>query len=187
MRGWSRELWYDETGLEWIAPSPNLRSLAAAALYPGIGLLETTNVSVGRGHRHAVRDRRRAVARRRAPRARTRRPRNLPGVRFTPVHFTPGRRRSSPASAAAACGSTVTDRERAAPRRARHRDRRGPARPLSGTGTVEARRPPRQPEGVRALRGRGARRAHRRLLGRRLEAFRRRAAAYRLYGAVTPR
>src|SRR5262249_30023185 len=49
MRGWSRELWYDETGLEWVNPSPNMRSLAAAALYPGIGLLETTNVSVRRG------------------------------------------------------------------------------------------------------------------------------------------
>ena len=49
MRGWSRPLWYDETGLEWVNPSPNMRSLAAAALYPGIGLLETTNLSVGRG------------------------------------------------------------------------------------------------------------------------------------------
>ncbi|HVE66327.1 MAG TPA: serine hydrolase, partial [Thermoanaerobaculia bacterium] len=42
MRGWSRELWFDETGLEWVNPSPNMRSLTAATLYPGVGLLELT-------------------------------------------------------------------------------------------------------------------------------------------------
>ena len=47
--GWSRRDLFDETGLSWVNPSPNMRSLAAALLYPGIGLLETTNVSVGRG------------------------------------------------------------------------------------------------------------------------------------------
>ena len=40
---------FDETGLRWINPSPNMKSLSSALLYPGIGLLETTNVSVGRG------------------------------------------------------------------------------------------------------------------------------------------
>ncbi|HKF44639.1 MAG TPA: serine hydrolase [Thermoanaerobaculia bacterium] len=88
MRGWSRELWYDETGLEWVNPSPNMRSLSAAALYPGIGLLETTNVSVGRGtdtpfevlgapwlDGH--------------PLAQFLNARSIPGVRFSPVHFTP--------------------------------------------------------------------------------------------------
>src|SRR5205807_4213483 len=49
MEGWQRAMWLDETGLTWINPSPNMRSLTEAALYPGIGLLETTNVSVGRG------------------------------------------------------------------------------------------------------------------------------------------
>ena len=49
MDGWSRSMWFDETGQTWINPSPNMRSLTEAALYPGIGLLETTNVSVGRG------------------------------------------------------------------------------------------------------------------------------------------
>lgn len=49
MEGYSRGLWYDETGLPWVNPSPNLRSVTQAALYPGIGLLEFTNVSVGRG------------------------------------------------------------------------------------------------------------------------------------------
>jgi uncharacterized protein YbbC (DUF1343 family)/CubicO group peptidase (beta-lactamase class C family) len=49
MRGWRREGWYDATGLKWINPSPNLRDLQEATLYPAIGLVETTNVSVGRG------------------------------------------------------------------------------------------------------------------------------------------
>jgi len=49
MEGWQRGDWFDSTGLEWINPSPNLRSVTAAALYPGVGLIEGTNVSVGRG------------------------------------------------------------------------------------------------------------------------------------------
>jgi len=49
MDGWSRSMWFDETGQTWVNPSPNMRSLMEATLYPGIGLLETTNVSVGRG------------------------------------------------------------------------------------------------------------------------------------------
>ncbi|MCS7308991.1 MAG: DUF1343 domain-containing protein [Armatimonadetes bacterium] len=47
--GWRREQWYDQTGLRWVNPSPNMRSLTAATLYPGVGMLEFTNVSVGRG------------------------------------------------------------------------------------------------------------------------------------------
>jgi uncharacterized protein YbbC (DUF1343 family)/CubicO group peptidase (beta-lactamase class C family) len=47
--GWLRGDWYDSTGLTWINPSPNLRSVTAAALYPGVALVEGTNVSVGRG------------------------------------------------------------------------------------------------------------------------------------------
>ena len=49
MRGYSRTDWYDETGRAWINPSPNLRSLAGATLYPGVALAEGANVSVGRG------------------------------------------------------------------------------------------------------------------------------------------
>jgi uncharacterized protein YbbC (DUF1343 family)/CubicO group peptidase (beta-lactamase class C family) len=49
MEGWQRGDWLDSTGILWINPSPNMRSLTAAALYPGIGLLEATNISVGRG------------------------------------------------------------------------------------------------------------------------------------------
>jgi uncharacterized protein YbbC (DUF1343 family) len=47
--GWSRKDAWDATGLVWVNPSPNMRSLTQAWLYPGVGLLETTNVSVGRG------------------------------------------------------------------------------------------------------------------------------------------
>jgi uncharacterized protein YbbC (DUF1343 family) len=49
MQNWRRPLFFDETGLTWTNPSPNLRSPAAATLYPGIGMTETTNISVGRG------------------------------------------------------------------------------------------------------------------------------------------
>ena len=46
---WERRMWFDETGLPWVNPSPNIRSLTQALLYSGIGLLEATNLSVGRG------------------------------------------------------------------------------------------------------------------------------------------
>jgi uncharacterized protein YbbC (DUF1343 family) len=46
---WDRETYWEQTGLTWVNPSPNMRNLTQATLYPGIGLLETTNVSVGRG------------------------------------------------------------------------------------------------------------------------------------------
>ena len=49
MQNWTRSEYFDQTRLPWTNPSPNLRSLTAATLYPGVALLETTNVSVGRG------------------------------------------------------------------------------------------------------------------------------------------
>lgn len=49
MQGYRRELWYDQTGLPWVNPSPNLKSLTQALLYAGVGLVESANVSVGRG------------------------------------------------------------------------------------------------------------------------------------------
>jgi uncharacterized protein YbbC (DUF1343 family) len=49
LRNWSRALTFDETGLKWINPSPNLRNVTQATLYPGIGFLEFLNLSVGRG------------------------------------------------------------------------------------------------------------------------------------------
>jgi uncharacterized protein YbbC (DUF1343 family) len=49
MRGYERSYWYDETGLSWVNPSPNIRTVNQAALYPGVALVEGSNVSVGRG------------------------------------------------------------------------------------------------------------------------------------------
>jgi uncharacterized protein YbbC (DUF1343 family) len=88
MEGWQRSMWFDQTNLIWINPSPNMRSLSAATLYPGIGLLETTNVSVGRGTDTPFEvlgapwirgDKLAEYLNQRA----------LPGVRFVPLRFTP--------------------------------------------------------------------------------------------------
>jgi uncharacterized protein YbbC (DUF1343 family) len=49
MHGYQRTDWYDETGLLWVSPSPNLRTLTEAILYPGVAMVEGANVSVGRG------------------------------------------------------------------------------------------------------------------------------------------
>ena len=49
VENWRRDYWYDDTGLAWINPSPNMRNLNQATLYPGIGAIEYSNVSVGRG------------------------------------------------------------------------------------------------------------------------------------------
>jgi uncharacterized protein YbbC (DUF1343 family)/CubicO group peptidase (beta-lactamase class C family) len=88
VENWRRELYWDATCLVWTNPSPNMRSLTQAVLYPGVGLLETTNVSVGRGTDtpfelvgapwiDAVKLARRLKAE------------GLPGVTFVPIRFTP--------------------------------------------------------------------------------------------------
>jgi uncharacterized protein YbbC (DUF1343 family)/CubicO group peptidase (beta-lactamase class C family) len=88
MEGWQRGDWLDSTGVLWVNPSPNMRSLTAAALYPGIGILEATKVSVGRGTDtpfevlgapwiHAV------------ELAAYLNERTISGVRFVPIEFTP--------------------------------------------------------------------------------------------------
>jgi uncharacterized protein YbbC (DUF1343 family)/CubicO group peptidase (beta-lactamase class C family) len=87
VEGWWRDLWLDQTALPWTNPSPNMRSLAEATLYPGVGLVETA-VSVGRGTDTPfelvgapfVDDLKFAAELNRAA---------LPGVRFVPVRFTP--------------------------------------------------------------------------------------------------
>jgi uncharacterized protein YbbC (DUF1343 family) len=109
LEGWDRSRWYDETALPWVNPSPNIRSVTEALLYSGIGLLEATNLSVGRGTdwpfevvgapwiepnglASALNDLR------------------LPGVSFQPVTFTP----TMDVYARVACGGVrliVTDRE----------------------------------------------------------------------------
>ncbi|MBI5624432.1 MAG: DUF1343 domain-containing protein [Elusimicrobia bacterium] len=49
LKGWKRSMWFDQTGLPWTPPSPNMPDIDAAALYPGIGCFEASNISVGRG------------------------------------------------------------------------------------------------------------------------------------------
>jgi len=88
LEGWRRSMWYDETGLLWVNPSPNMRSLTEATLYPAIGLLEACDLSVGRGTDTPFErvgapwiDGRRLAQRLNSL--------NLPGVRFVPFQFTP--------------------------------------------------------------------------------------------------
>lgn len=111
--GWKRNDWWDTTGLTWVNPSPNMRSLTQATLYPGVGLLEFTNVSVGRGTDTPFEvvgapfiDGRALAYMLNA--------RNLPGVRFIPVRFTP----NASVHAGVICGGVnllVTDRLKFSP------------------------------------------------------------------------
>ena len=86
--GWQRGDWFDSTGLGWVNPSPNLRSVTEAALYPGVALIEGTNISVGRGTDTPFE----MVG---APWVKSREfaaylnARGIGGVRFVPVMFTP--------------------------------------------------------------------------------------------------
>jgi uncharacterized protein YbbC (DUF1343 family) len=88
MEGWSREMWMDQTGLEWINPSPNLRSLAAVTLYPGTCLVENTLISVGRGTDRPF-EMFGAPWLKGMEIAEYLNTRGIPGVRFMPRHFTP--------------------------------------------------------------------------------------------------
>jgi len=88
LENWRRDYWYDDTGLSWINPSPNMRNLNQATLYPGIGAIEYSNVSVGRGTDQPFEqfgapwiDGPRLSAALNA--------RKLPGIRFYPITFTP--------------------------------------------------------------------------------------------------
>jgi uncharacterized protein YbbC (DUF1343 family)/CubicO group peptidase (beta-lactamase class C family) len=88
MQGWIRGDWFDSTGELWVNPSPNMRSLTAATLYPGIGMIEASNISVGRGTDTPFE----MVG---APwvdavdLSRFLNARNIAGVRFIPGEFTP--------------------------------------------------------------------------------------------------
>ena len=88
LTGWSRDMWYDETGMPWVPPSPNIPNLETAIVYPGTVLIEATNVSEGRGTDHPFRwigapwidsndlsDAMNIIG--------------LPGVTFSPIEFIP--------------------------------------------------------------------------------------------------
>ncbi|MFN2446851.1 MAG: exo-beta-N-acetylmuramidase NamZ domain-containing protein [Vicinamibacterales bacterium] len=105
---WRRDFWFDQTGLAWVNPSPNMRNLHQATLYPGIGAIEWSNISVGRGTDQPFEqvgapwvDGPRLAA--------TLNARSLPGIRVYPVQFTP----SSSKYAGEACHGVflmITDR-----------------------------------------------------------------------------
>jgi len=88
MKGWQRKDWFDNTGLPWVNPSPNIRNLIQAILYPGIEAIEETNISVGRGTKTPFEqigapwiDGVRLAGELNA--------RTMPGVSFYPVTFVP--------------------------------------------------------------------------------------------------
>jgi uncharacterized protein YbbC (DUF1343 family) len=88
LEGWQRELWFDETSLPWVMPSPNMPTLATALVYPGMCLLEGTNISEGRGTTRPFEifgipgvDPYEVVKRLTKD--------DLPGVRFRPLYFQP--------------------------------------------------------------------------------------------------
>jgi uncharacterized protein YbbC (DUF1343 family)/CubicO group peptidase (beta-lactamase class C family) len=88
MQGWQRGDWFDSTSLTWINPSPNLRDLEEATLYPALGLVETTNISVGRGTDTPFETFGAPYIDGRAL-AQFLNRRSLPGVRFLSIDFTP--------------------------------------------------------------------------------------------------
>jgi uncharacterized protein YbbC (DUF1343 family) len=113
LRNWTRDAWFDDTGLTWVNPSPNMRNMVAAQLYTGVGAIEAANISVGRGtdtpfelvgapwvngpqlaaHLNA---------------------KGLPGLRFYPITFTP----AASKFAGETCQGVfiiVTERERVRP------------------------------------------------------------------------
>ena len=88
MEGWRRSMWYDSTGLPWIPPSPNMKTLATATVYPGTCFFEATNISEGRGTPKPFE----YIG---APNLNSEKAvsllsrLHLPGARFSPVIFTP--------------------------------------------------------------------------------------------------
>ncbi len=116
MEGWQRDAWFEATGLPWANPSPNMRNLLQATLYPGVGAIEYSNVSVGRGTDSPFEQ----IG---APwidgvaLAGVLNGRALPGIRFYPVSFTP----AASGYAGERCGGVfmmVTNREVLRPVRA---------------------------------------------------------------------
>jgi uncharacterized protein YbbC (DUF1343 family) len=114
MKHWRRDDWFDDTGLAWVNPSPNMRNMVAATIYPGIGAIERTNISVGRGTDTPFEqlgapwiD---AVALSSALNAS-----RLPGVRFYPVSFTPAPGAKLEGQLCHGVFVIVTDRDRLRP------------------------------------------------------------------------
>jgi uncharacterized protein YbbC (DUF1343 family) len=118
MEGWVRSAWYDETGLKWVRPSPNLPNLTSVLLYPALVAFEATNVSVGRGTGDAFQ-------RVGAPWMKSKeivdllQDRVIPGVKFEADHFTPDAPTDGKYAGRSIPGVkiVVTDRDRVNPAR----------------------------------------------------------------------
>jgi len=116
MKNWRRDDWFDATGIAWANPSPNMRNMVAATVYPGIGAIEGTNVSVGRGTDTPF-EQLGAPWIDAIPFAAALNAAGLAGVRFYPVSFTPAAGAKLGGQACHGVFIIVTDRERLKPMR----------------------------------------------------------------------
>jgi uncharacterized protein YbbC (DUF1343 family) len=114
MKNWRRDDWFDETGVAWTNPSPNMRTMSAATVYPGIGAIEGTNISVGRGTDTPF-EQLGAPWVDGGALAAALNARALPGVRFYPVTFTPAAGAKFAGQACHGVFLIVTDRDRLRP------------------------------------------------------------------------
>ncbi len=90
MKGWKRWMWFDQTGLPWVSPSPKIRNLYEAELYPGIGLLERTDVTDKQGLTRPFEEFG-APWINAVQLAAQLNKRKIPGVRFVPIRFVPAK------------------------------------------------------------------------------------------------
>ena len=118
MRNWRRQMWFDETSLSWVRPSPNLPNLTSALLYPALVPFESSNLSVGRGTSEPF-QRFGAPWLRADTLVRLLEDLALSGVRFRSEHFTPNQPGDNkfPGQAIPGVRIEVTDRERVQPAR----------------------------------------------------------------------
>ena len=111
MKNWRRDNWFEDTGLAWVNPSPNMRNMLAATVYPGIGAIEGTNLSVGRGTDTPF-EQFGAPWIKGPELAAALNARAVPGVRFYPVSFTPAAGAKLGGQPCQGAFIIVTDRER---------------------------------------------------------------------------
>ena len=111
MRGWKRAMWFDETGLPWVNPSPNIRRLETAIHYPGTVFIEATNLAEGRGTDQPLEQAGAPWLRAREV-ADSMNAMRLPGVRFEATRFTSARGTAKyPGVSVPAVRVVMTDRE----------------------------------------------------------------------------
>ena len=180
MRGWLRGDWFDSTGATWISPSPNLRSLEEATLYPGVALIEGTGVSVGRGTDLALPAHRLALLHRQRARQISQRPQHSRGaLRADQVHSNLRSVRSPRLLRREHHRHQSRGARRA---RARHRVGRGAAQALSAGLRPQQDEPAAgQQSDLRRDPGRRGSQSHRRRLARALDQFMDVRVKYLLY------